>query len=272
MGLSADAVMADYAGDLMSSISKERDPEMVRQGFPTMILLMDAMLEGDGGGDPELLRAAAVSYALYAQVFLVPREECRRAAILYEKAKECGLRLLRRHRFYAEAENAPFEEYEKALSKFGKEDVPDIYAAANAWLGSIINQPDSMEALSQIPMAMALMRRSLELDESYAAGGAHLIFGIYYAVQPPGAGRDLDKSRKHFLRAVELAGGNDLLPQVMFAEFYAVPAGDEELFAKTLSEVVERTSKGGGQGPAALSNAIARERALRLIEMKGEMF
>ena len=149
--------------------------------------------------------------------------------------------------------------------------MPDLYAAGTAWLGWIMSQPGSMAALSELPKALAVMQRALELDETYENGGAHMVFGIYYASQPVGAGQDLAKSRAHFERALDLAGPGNLMPQVMYAEFYGKAAADEALFKKTLERVLEQQQT-GADSRHALTNAIAVERARTLLQQRSDYF
>ncbi len=265
---SPSGVMAGYAENFMDSLNRQEDPEMVRQGVPSMILVIDAML-ADDPDSPDLLRVASTAYATYAQAFVVPKEENARATILFRRAKEYGMRLLCQRGFFAKVKDAPFEEYEKALPRFDKSDVPDLYATGSAWIGLILSQTDSMAALADLSKALALMERSLELDEAYADGGAHLVFAIYYAVRPPGGGRDMVKSNTHFQRAIQLAGKGDALPKVLYAEYYAVTASDQALFVKTLEGVLAAETPDPSH---ALRDAIAKEYAKALLKRKDDLF
>ncbi len=49
-----------------------------------------------------------------------------------------------------------------------------------------------------------MMKRVLELDETFYYGGAHLFMGIWFASRPKGFGGDLKKAQQHFLKAIEL--------------------------------------------------------------------
>ena len=267
--LSPASYLDSYFEKVKQSIMKQKDPELVKQGLPTLIILMDAAVAQDPD-NPKLLLAASNMYSTYAQAFMIPSEEKQRAAIQYQKAKEYAMKLLKQRDFFAKVANGPFEDFEKALTKFKKSDVPDLYAAGSAWLGWILTNTDSMEALSELPQALALMRRVEQLDDSYAYGGVHLVFGIYYAVQPPGAGRDLKKSREHFLRAIKLAGKKNLLPKVTYAEFYLTATGEEKEFDKTLNEVINTDTNDDSE--FALINAIARERAQKLLDNREDFF
>lgn len=267
--LSPTKLMSGYFEKLKISIFQQEDVELVRQGMPTLILMLDASL-ADDPNNPELLLTASTTYSTYAQAFTGSDGDENRAAILYGRAKEYALKLLSQRKFFADALIAPYEKYEKAMKKFSKKDVPDLYAAGNAWIGWILSRPDSMEALAQLPRALELMRRVLKLNENYADGGTHMLFGIYYAVQPPGAGRDMKKSLHHFKRAIELSGENNLLAKVTFAEFYATAMQDEKLFDNTLNEVLE--AKNSTDNDKKLINSVARERARKLLKKKGSFF
>lgn len=269
--LSPSSMMSSYFEKIRLSIFQQEDSELVRQGVPTLILLLDAALEEDPD-NPQLLLTAATIYSTYAQAFIVANSEQARAAILYSRAKEYALKLLCQRPYFSKVIDGPYEDYEQAVLKFKKRDVPDLYAAGNAWIGWILSNPDSMEALSQLPKALCLIQRVLDLDDEYADGGAHMVFGIYYSVQPPGAGRDMEKSKKHFQRAMELSGNKNLLPKTTYAEFYATAIGDEKLFNETLESVLDQGKVKDADRKYRLINSVARERAKKLLINKGNYF
>ena len=71
------------ADNLTTAIQNQDDPELVRDGAPAYLLLMDSLVEGspDNG---DILEAAATLYSAYAAVFVV---DPTRAAILSRRAK-----------------------------------------------------------------------------------------------------------------------------------------------------------------------------------------
>jgi hypothetical protein len=97
-----------------------------------------------------------------------------------------------------------------------------------------------------------------------------MIFGVYYAVQTEGAGRDLKKSRKHFDKAIEISKGKNLIPYLALAEFYATAAGDEKLFDSTIEKIL--ATENTDDDHYTLMNAIAKKRAEQLMENKDEYF
>jgi hypothetical protein len=251
------------------AISQQPDPELVRTGAPALLLFVDSLL-ASAPDDAGLLRAAASAYTGYTQAFLMADADQARAAILTERAKGYALRLLDRRSSLATARRDGPDRFEAALQRLGRRDVEDLYVAGGAWLAWILVRPDSMAALAELPQALAVMRRVLALDGTHAAGGVHVIFGIYYASQPPGAGQDLPRSREHFQRALALAGDNNLMASVLYAEFYAKAAGEKQLFTDLLSTVLAR--KPGTDEAFAFDNALARERARELLGRVDELF
>ena len=252
------------------AVRRNPDPELVRQGLPTILLLVDSFLV-NSPDDAELLLVATNAYNNYCLAFLSEEDsENGRAADLYDRAREYGLRLIRQKPFFDAALDQPIETYDAALQKFTKDDVPHIQAAASAWLGWIIADPGSMEALAELPKALALAERALELDESYGDGSSHLVFALFYVVQPLGAGQDLDRSRTHFDRAIELAGPGNLLPRVLYAEHFGKATLDEEFFDAQLKKVLSVDPK--DYPDSRLLNELAQQQARRLLANREDIF
>jgi len=86
----------------------------------------------------------------------------------------------------------------------------------------------------------------------------------------PGTGRDLKKSKEHFMKAVEYSHGKNLFAEVAYAEFYATAAGNEKLFVSTLDNVLDTNF--AGDDNYALMNAIAKHRAAKLLNKKENYF
>lgn len=265
----ATSAGVDIIQGLITSVQRQSDPELVRQGLPSVLLMIDGLLISSPD-DPALLLAATNAYVSYCQAFLSAETESERAVKLYGRAREYGLRVLRQRPFFEQALDASFDEYLAALEQFTVDDVPDMHATAAAWLGWIIAGADSMEALAELPRALALTERVLALDESYGDGSSHLVFAVFYTVQPRGAGQDLERAKRHFERAIELAGPGSLLPRVLYAEHFGKATLDEEFFVDTLNEVVEVDV--AKYPDHRLVNEIAQQRAGDLLSRREDIF
>lgn len=264
----ATSAMAPMARDLAASLEHQPDLDLVREGAPAFLLLMDGLAES-GSDSPDILLAAANAHAAYAAAFF-DRDHAARARFAFAKARDYGLRVLARHAAFRRALDRPQAEFEAALKGMGRADVPALYIAAMGWAGWIVNNSESMDAVSQFSRPVAMMTRVLALDPDYQGGGADLFFGIYYAVQPAGGGRNLGKSKEHFESAIRRAGPRALLPRVSLAEFYARYAMDRDLFEKTLKDVIAHTDDDPPE--LRLRNEAARRRATALLGRADDLF
>ncbi len=255
--------------DLGDAVRRQSDPQLVRDGLPSFMLILDTLVLSNPD-DPAVLRQAVETYVLYAQAFLSEEEE-RRAVALMERARDMGVLLLCRREFFARALELPIDEFIAALEEFDGDDVPDLRAAVSAWLGWIVAAGgDSMAALAELPRALACVERLLALEDGHGDGRSHLIFAIFFAVQPRGAGQDLERSRELFETAVRLAGPRDLMPSVIYAEHYGKATLDAEFFERTLRSVLEIDPASAPEN--RLINELAHERARRLLARKDDIF
>ncbi|MBP7829350.1 MAG: hypothetical protein KA248_05490 [Kiritimatiellae bacterium] len=259
--------LAPMAKDLAASLQRQSDVELVREGAPAYILLLDGLAQS-GNPQPEMLIAAAEANTAYAMAFLDQTDRAR-ARAFHARARDYGLDVLRRNRTFRAAERAPLMDYEAAVHTFRKRDVSALFTTGTAWINWILASSDSVEALAQLGRAVALMQRVLELEPDYRQGSAHLFFGLYYAVQPLGAGRDMEKAQRHFQRVFELAGPDYLLARVTYAEYYARYRFDRELFENTLRDVLAPRED---PPDYRLMNAVARLRAQALLDRVEEFF
>lgn len=265
----ATSALAPMASQMALSLQDQTDPDLVRDGAPALILVLDGFA-ASAPDNPEILLAAANARVGYAAAF-IDRAEAARARDLYARARDYGIAALSRNARFRTAVNGPVDAFEASLAGFGTADVPALYTTAMAWMGWILNSGGAMEAVAQINRPVAMMRRVMVLNPGHERGGPHLFFGIYYAVQPRGGGRDLEASRRHFEQAMAAAGEKALLPRVAFAEFHARYSLDQDLFVKTLRTVLDSRDADDPPG-VRLMNAVARRRAKALLPMAEEWF
>ena len=263
----AARIISPMATQLSDGLMHQSDVELVREGAPAFLLMLDALAEAHPD-NPAVLLAAADAQMAYATGF-VDKEHKERAKAMYLKAKTYGLRALARNKRFARAVDGNQEEFVRALRGFKKKDADALFSTASAWVMWIIASSDSPAALGGMPKVLAMMDRVQELDPGIRDGGVDLFRGIYYTVLPLGGGRDLDKARGHFERSMEIAGPDYLLARVTFAEFYARYAFDRELFEITLKQVLAAEP----QVPEfTLMNAVARKRAQALLDAADDLF
>ena len=263
----AAKIISPMATQLSAGFMHENDVELVREGAPAFLLMLDALAEAHPD-NPAVLIAAAEAQIAYATGF-VDKSQKERSKAMFLKAKTYGLRALANNKRFARAQTGSHDEFIKALSSFKKKDADALLTTATAWVMWIIANSDSPAALGDMPKVLEMMKRVHVLDPGIRQGGVDQFYGIYFTVLPLGGGRDLDKARKHFERSIEIAGPDYLLNRVTFAEFYARYAFDQELFERTLRQVVAAKPD---VPEFTLMNAVAQRRAEALLGQMDDLF
>ena len=230
------AATASLLEDVAKASAKQSDLMLIRRGMPSYLMLIDGMVEALPDNQ-RLLISAAQLYASYASAF-IQDEDKPYAKALFVKARNYALRALELNGFKNPATRS-FDDFEIGLSDFMNKDVPYLFWAASCWGGWISLNQGSMEAMAELPRVELLMKRVLELDETFYYGGAHIFMGILNASRPRAAGGDLDRAQHHFLKAIELSDGKFLMARIYYADYYAKKAFDRELFITILKKVLE---------------------------------
>jgi len=124
----------------------------------------------------------------------------------------------------------------EAVKLVPKEGVPAMYWYASA-LGKWAKMKGFAVLLGQKDNVKATMDRCLELEPTFFYGGPHRYFGAFYAVAPAFAGGDLEKSKVHFNKSLEIAPA---FPgtKVLWAAELSTKEQDEDTFEKLLNEVL----------------------------------
>jgi hypothetical protein len=263
-------------GDVAKASARQSNLKLIREGTPSYLMLMDGMIEAWPDND-RLLIAAAQAYASYASLILEDQDrkdqekEAREydAMGLYGKARKYALKSLEMRGLKKPLET-PLDDFKDGLKGLGKKDLPTIFWTATCWASWISLKLDSMEALAELPKVEALMKRSLELDESFYYGGAHLFMGIWSASRPKGFGQDLKKAQDHFLKAIEYGEGKFLMTYIYYATYYARQALDKDLFISTLQKVLETPAD--ILPDLTLLNTVAQKKAQELLNRVEEYF
>jgi hypothetical protein len=115
----------------------------------------------------------------------------------------------------------------------------------------------------------ATMERVLALDPAFFHGAADRYFGAFYAVLPSIAGKDLDRSGKHFEASLQQAPGY-LGTKVVQAQFLAVERDDEAMYRALLEEVI--AAPDGDDADIAPENRAAKRHARKMLAGIGDLF
>jgi hypothetical protein len=251
--------------DVVRSSSRQSDLRVIQAGTPAYLMLMDGMVEAWPENE-RLLIAAAQGYASFASTL---EKDPGYVTVLYGKARNYALKSLEQ-RGLENPSRSKFEDLENGLKNLGKDDVPYLFWAASCWGSWIGSNANSMEALAELPRVELMMRRMLELDETYYYGGPHLFMGMWYAIRPKMAGGNLDKSKTHFQTAIQFGQGKFLMAYVYYAEHYAKRAFDRKLFESLLQNVLDTPAD--ILPDLTLINSVAKKKAKEMLGRVEEYF
>ena len=264
----ASLVIPPMVGPVVKNLNRQADLELVCDGAPSYLLLLDSLLVSEPD-NARLLLHGTQAYTAYAS--LMP--ECgrpERAAVLGERAREYGLRLLGTHKDLAGAAQVPLAGFSEALQSVGSGEVEKLFWGGYGWATWIGFSKGAPAAVADLPKVEQLMLRVLALDEGFYHGGAHLFLGIYHGSRPVLLGGRPEVSRVHFERALALGERRFLPALVAYAEYYARLTLDRELYVRLLEEVLAFDL---AQAPdLTLPNVLAKRRAQKLLGQADEFF
>lgn len=244
----------------VGNLQQQQDIDLVCEGAPAYLLMLDSMLVSSPK-NLDLLLIATQSYSAYATAL----EECggtsQRIDAMAVKARAYGQRLL--EPLLPLSGKGYTSHTDQELRRLGKGDVPAAFWGASGWLTWVLRQRGSPQAIADIVLLEKIMARLLELDESYQGGSIHLFFGAYHAAKPEMLGGRPDLSAGHFNKALAISNRRFLLTHTTYAASLARSTMDRELHDKLLNEVLAFPLESAPE--FGLSNRIAVNRAKRLL-------
>lgn len=261
-------VITPMVSPVVKNLNRQTDLELVCDGAPAYLLLLDSMLVSKPN-NVSLLLHGTQAYTAYAS--LMP--ECgrpERADVLGQRAKEYGLRLLGRQKSLGGAERLPLAGFSEALQSVGPGEVDNLFWGGYGWATWIGLSKGAPAAVADLPKVEQLMLRVLALDETFYHGGAHLFLGIYYGSRPVMLGGRPEVSREHFERALVLGNRRFIPTLVAYAEYYARQSFDRELYVRLLNEALAFDLALAPD--ITLPNVLAKRRAKKLLAQVEDVF
>jgi hypothetical protein len=257
---SCSSLLTGMIEPTVGNLQKQTDLDLVCEGAPAYLLMIDSMIASDPD-NPSLLQIGAKSYSAYVAAMTECGASEGRIATIADKARLYGTTLLAR--ILPIAPKDSLDALNQVLQGRNTSDIPELFWGALAWTTWIQHQHGSPAAIADSVKVERIMLRLLELDDTFQQGSVHLFFGGYYAAKPQMFGGRPDLSRVHFEKALVISQHSFLLIQTTYAETYARLTMDKDLHDKLLKEVTD--FKLTGAPDAALSNQIAKRRAKRLL-------
>lgn len=244
------------------SIFRQQNVDLVQQGLPGTILLLEGILE-TSPNDLLLLTMAAKSYTGLGMI--IEDENPALATALYQRGTECGIQALKQNLDfrYTLRESKSVAEAAKAIRS--RRYLPALtWTAASMGSNVLLNTGDPMIAVD-LGSVSTMINHVNNLDGEYFYGFTHMFLGIINSMLPEAFGGDKKKAKKEFDTVFEMNDGKMLLSTYFYAKFYIT---DEKRQAKTMREVADAPN---GQMPdIELMNQIAKAKAKYYLKEKGE--
>ena len=249
---------------LSDALLNQPDPQIVADGAPAFLLIVDALITGDPK-DADLLLAGSKLYASYAGNFVTDTERATRLAeraFAYARRATCvELKAL------CPVLDKPFADFSPVVSAAGKPEV--LYALGAAWATRIQTQPGDWLLIADLPKVRALMQRALALEPALDQGGPHVYLGVLDTLLPPALGGKPEEARQHFEKALALSGERNLMIKVLLARHYERLVFDQELHDALLNEVLMSPVEADR---LTLINQLAQDQARELLTTGADYF
>ena len=129
------------------------------------------------------------------------------------------------------------------------------------WARHINLNKDNPDVLADLPFAIAVFERVMQLDPDFNYSAPRIAMASYYARAAASLGGEPERSRQLFEEAIHRFP-NFLTYKVMMARVYAVMVQDRALFTRLLQEVIDA---GDVMPEQRLANQIAKRRARRYL-------
>jgi len=254
------------AGNLNVAIMNQDDPELVRDGAPAYLLMLDSFVEGAPENEA-VLSAAAELYSAYGVVFV---DDPVRARKLTSRGRSYGQRAL-----CAANDKAcgiwdkNFDDFIFALQFLNQKDVAALYTFSLSWIAYIQAHSEDWAALAKLPQAQAVLLRVQEIDPHYQQANVEHFLAVLNTIRPPALGGDFEAGLAHYERAISVSGGLDLSIKVDYAKYYARTLYDRELHDRLLNEVLSADPVHPGY---TLFNTLAQDDAQALLDGADDYF
>ncbi len=199
-------------------------------------------------------------------------DEMRSQAIAhYARSEEYAFKALAKSdKIFKQPRTVEIAEFEKALQRLKEKQVEPLFWAAYAMGRGISLQKDDPMQVIDLARVELMMRRILELDETFYFGGAHLFYAVYYGDRSPAIGGDPEKAKEHIDYVDKLNNGKFLMSKFYLARYYAYPKQDVKLYKQALQEVINAPEDIFPGEEAA--TALAKSRAKRWLAQADMLF
>ena len=260
------SVTQSFAEDLSAAILDNEDLEMVKDGAPAYLILLDGLV-GQSPDDHFLMLQSASLHSAYAGAFV---DDPNRAKLLSQKAKKLAMTAsCMSLRDACQLASMKYSEFVTWLETQGDSSITTLYTLSSAWIGWIQANSDNFDAVADLSKAKAVMLKVVEIDPLYEKGQPYLYLGALETLVPPALGGKPDKGRAYFEKAITISEGQNLMSKVLYAKMYARLVFDRTLHDRLLKEALGADASAPG---FTLMNVVAKKQAKQLLVTGDDYF
>jgi hypothetical protein len=242
------------------------DPELVREGMPAYLILLDALVQSDPG-NPRFLGAAAQLYAAYGLVFVTDEQ---RAQTLTSHARGYGAgAICAADRHACGLDDLDYDAFVRTVGRIGANDAEALYSYCVGSLAYVRAHSSDWTAIAALPRIEHALQRLLAVGQSSRAVSVNTYLGVLNTLRPEALGGRPEQGRSYFEKAIELSQGRDLTAKTEFARGYARLVYDRELHDRLLNEVLQAPARQPGM---TLFNTLAQQQARELLATADDYF
>ena len=260
------SVTQSFAEDLSAAILDNEDLDMVKDGAPAYLILLDGLVS-NSPDDHVLLRQSAVLHSAYAGAFV---DDPDRAKLLALKAKKLAMKAgcvsLKGACLIG---TLGYQDLTVWLNRQDGSSLANLYTIASTWIGWIQANGDSYDAIADLSKAKAVMLKVVDIDPLYEDGQPYLYLGALESLVPPGLGGKPEKGKAYFEKAIMISNGQNLMSKVLYAQMYARLIFDRDLHDRLLIDALKSSVTAPG---LTLMNAVAKKQAKQLLVSGDDYF
>jgi predicted anti-sigma-YlaC factor YlaD len=272
--------LGDTLAEGGSVYASDDDIELVGAALPFSLKTVEGLL-AEVPEHKGLLLTAASGFTQYSYVYVdleaqeIEATDLRRATEQRQRAKKLYLRgrnyalravELTREDFIHGLRQNPTT----TLAVFTKENIPELYWLSLSWAAAIASDKSDMDMVADLNLIDPIMRRCLELDETYDHGALHEFMISYQGGRSPLQGGGASLAREHFARTVELSGNIRVGSLVSLAESVSVGEQNRSEFERLLEQALAFDVDIHVE--TRLANLVAQKRARLLLARSDSLF
>jgi len=257
---------SSFSDNLSAAVLNQDDPELVRDGMPTLLLTMDSMIEGSPDS-PKLLAAGASLYASYAALFADNQD---RGLKLSARARRYGLRAMcETYEPSCAWPGMTYDEFVATLDGIAPRHSDILFAYGLSSLAYLRARSSDWDTVAEFPLIQALFEHYLNISGDEVNSSVYTYMGIMHTLRPPSLGGEPELAREFFEKAIADSNGHDLSAKVEFAKGYAKLLYERELHDQLLNEVLQADPNQDG---FVLTNVMAQKEAATLLAEADDYF